>query len=70
MTSLQLEANKLQEMQRSNRANETAKFKEADTHAKTYQMQKEEQPYRKFGMVSKSISDLASPAAKVLPKLL
>ena len=68
MTSLQVEANKLQEQQRTNRANESIKSKEADTHAKTYQMEKEVQPYRKFGMVAKSISDLASPVTKVLPK--
>ncbi len=65
MTTLQLEANKLQEQKRTNLRNEEIKSNEAQTHRKTYEMQKQEQPFRIVGSAAKAASDVLTPVSKL-----
>ena len=65
MTALQVEANKVREQMRTNKANEDIRSMEALTKKKTYEMQKQEQPFRVASAVTNSISDVLSPVTSL-----
>lgn len=65
MTALQVEANKVREQMRTNKANEDIRSMDALTKKKTYEMQKQEQPFRVVNAVTDSISDVLSPVTSL-----